>query len=79
MHCSVCPNAVMCVRCSRFRALRDIYTCPLVAHHHLNHHDMLVRTGTVEHKQDARWEAVASGCCLTVEEIWNAEHRPDAG
>ncbi len=79
MDCSLCQYAVTCVSCSRFRVLRNSQTCKLLAYYHLYHHDMLDKTGTVEHKKDANREVTASGCCLTVEEIWNAEHRPDAG
>lgn len=75
MDCSLCPYAMTCVNCPRFRALRNSHTCKLLAHYHLYHHDMLDRTGSVEHRKDAGWEVSASGCCLTVKELWDAEQQ----
>lgn len=70
--CGDCPNAVRCVLCSRFRALRMVKHCKLLAHYHLYHHDALVRSGTVCHKKWHRAECQYTGC-LTLDEVWEIE------
>lgn len=70
--CSDCQHGVRCVMCSRFRALRNSHQCALLAHYHLYHHDMLERTGTVNHKKEASEESMYTGC-LTLQEVWDIE------
>jgi len=70
--CEKCEHAVRCVMCSRFRALRNSHQCALLASYHLHRHDMLVRCGTVPHKQDAARDFILTGC-ITPEEVWAIE------